>query len=89
MMKTPTIKHKVTVELSEPVFKLLEAAAKRRSLDADDITARIIGGILTRGSIDNALNGWGRYLSDRRCVASAGEGLKFDVAQEEGESLRV
>jgi hypothetical protein len=53
-------------------------SVKRRGLLVSEIAAQIVSGTVTRGSIEAALHGWGRYQSDRRSVHSAGEKLKPD-----------
>jgi hypothetical protein len=70
-------KVKVTVELPETVHRLLEQAAARRrqsenvSMSLDTLIMQIVGGIVCRGSIENALHAWGRYCADHRAVGAA------------------
>jgi hypothetical protein len=45
-------------KVPEPVFKLLTAAATRRNVSASSLATAIITGVILKGSIDRAANGW-------------------------------
>ncbi len=51
----------VIVMFPSTVMGYLEAAARRRAMAADELVMEIVGGVLTRGSIDKALEGWADY----------------------------
>jgi hypothetical protein len=52
--------------LPEPIHKLLAAAAERRHMSAGDLAARLIGGTVTRGSVDKTLSRWASYERSRQ-----------------------
>src|SRR5262249_11221324 len=68
-----------SIELTDPVFKLLKQAAERRfkrpdvCMSEDELAMQIIGGVVTKLSIDRACAAWGSYLTDRRAASSIGE----------------
>jgi hypothetical protein len=67
-------KYKLTIVVTESVYKSLTAAATHREkMTPETVAAEIVGGVCTRGSIQKALNQWGDYLGDRRCRSSLGE----------------
>ena len=83
-MPTMPAKQKLTIELSQPVYKLLTAAAARRTgnmsshgesgkqpMTAEVLCMQLIAGILTRGSIDRALSHYGEYATDIRALGYA------------------
>jgi hypothetical protein len=55
-----------TVMLPEPVLRLLTAAAERRSMDASDLAAQLLGGVICKGSIDRVQQSWFRFENTRR-----------------------
>jgi hypothetical protein len=55
-----------SVMLPEPVSRLLTAAAERRSMDAGDLAAQLIGGIVCKGSIDRVQQSWFRFENSRK-----------------------
>jgi hypothetical protein len=76
----------VIKRLPEPVSKLLGQAAQRRHMSASDLAAQLLGGTVTKGSIDKTLSRWasyersrqlGTYLKDRHGEAT--EGAKLQV----------
>jgi len=66
-------KYKLTIVVTESVYKSLTAAATHQEkMTPETVAAEIVGGVCTRGSIQKALNQWGDYLGDRR-ISSLGE----------------
>ncbi len=51
----------VRVLFPAAVLEYLEGAARRRSMTADELAMEIVGGVLTRGSVDKALRQWADY----------------------------
>jgi hypothetical protein len=67
----PTIRARPTYPLTIPkipeaVYRLLESAAARRQMSPAELAAQIIGGTVTRGSVDKTTARWQRY-----CATSA------------------
>jgi hypothetical protein len=85
----PRPKYKLEVEVPEAIYKLLTAAAGRRKMSVINtrdpgagkpmtvpgLALQIIGGVVTRGSVDRALAGWGEYTA-----AQARLSLSFKLA---------
>jgi hypothetical protein len=44
---------KLTLSLSAPAIELLQAAAKRRSVSVEDLTAKVVTSVLMRGVLDH------------------------------------
>jgi hypothetical protein len=58
----------LSLELPETTMKLLCAAAARRRMTPEALASEIVGGTVTRGSIEKALTLWRDFLLDTRCV---------------------
>jgi hypothetical protein len=78
----PRTKVSRTITLPSVVDRLLVAAAARRRasgltarhdeaqrmMTAEELASQIIGGVITRLSIDKAVSAWGAYRSDVRAL---------------------
>jgi hypothetical protein len=64
------------VMLPEPVSKLLAKAAERRQMEASDLAAQLLGGIVMRGSVDRTQQKWFGYQNDRRLDSRDSHGPK-------------
>jgi len=94
----PRPKHTIQIQLLDPVFKLMTAAAKRRSdsrvsMSVDTLCAQIVGGVVTRLSIDRTLAAWEDFLTATRatgCAKQMRQRFEIDAAAHaERESAEV
>jgi hypothetical protein len=60
----------LTLYFPPAVNEHLEIAADKRGLTVEEIAFSILGGVVTRGSISQALALWGDYAGDTRCIGN-------------------
>jgi hypothetical protein len=59
-------KTEIQVSMGPAVYERLTEVAEQKALPIETVLAQIIGGVVCRGSIDQALGMWGDYEVDAR-----------------------
>ena len=61
-------RHDLAIKLLDPIFRLLDAAARRRKMEAAEMAAGLIGAAVTRGNLEMMMSQWQGYALSRQVV---------------------